>query len=226
MGIPQNLLENTEAALAVFAALLAACGLLACGAAYFFVFLFLQNADGMVSPQIDSAETALGNVQATMASAAESTQSASEGIASLSSALASYSSASKNISDSISDISKVPPFSLDSRFSSSAASLKMASAYFADAAKSVNATAEAANGTFAGVKKTAADLDSAKSSLQSARKSFKDALGALHLAALAGFFSLGALFSSVMLLSSSVLLSHYPRFFEANPSHAERSNKK
>ena len=212
--VPKNWLESTETVLAALAAAVAACGLLLCGVAYFAVFLFLQNADSAVSPQIDSAEIAVANLQTIVAAAAQGAGNASGAVASLSGALADYSAASTNFSNSASDIAKVPPFSLDGRFAAAASSMKQASVHFADAAAAANATADSAFAASAGVEKAATDLEAAKSSIRQARQSFKDALGALHLAALAGFLSLSALFTSVMLLSGSVLLTHYPKFFD------------
>ena len=220
--VPQNWLENTETLLAALAAVAAACGLLLCGVSYFAVFLFLQNADSMVSPQIDAAGTAVANVQSVASAAAQSAGNASGAIVSMSAALAAYSSASANFSNSVSDIAKVPPFSLDGRFAAAGSSMKQASAYFADAAAEANATAGSALDASAGVEKTAEDLDAAKTSIAQAKQNFKDALGALNMAALAGFLALAALFSSVMLLSGSVLLTHYVRFFEKGGKKQEQ----
>ncbi len=220
--IPQNLIANTEAALAALSAALAAAGLLLCAVAYFGVFLFLQNADSALSPQIDSAQAALGDAQAVVFSASQAAEPAVETMAAVEGALFAYSSASRNVSDSLADISKVPPFSLDARIASSAASMRRASDYFAEAAKSANSSAKAASTAIADIRKASADLDSASSSLTQSEKSFKDAIGSLHLGALAGFFALSALFSSVMMLSASMLLTHYPRVFEKNDGEGVR----
>jgi hypothetical protein len=217
-----RIIANTEAALAALSAALAAAGLLLCAVSYFGFFLFLQNADSAISPQIDSAEAALGNAQAVVFSVSQSAEPAAGAIASAGSALAAYSSASRNISDSLSDISKVPPFSLDARIASSAASMRQASTYFADAAASVNSSAVSAASAAAAVKKASSDLEAARAALGASKKSFKDAIGSLHLASLAGFFALSALFSSVMMLAASVLLTHYPLIFGGKDAEGAR----
>ena len=217
-----NLLENGEAALAALSAVLSAAGLLLCIAAYAFVFLSLQSADSTVSQQIDSVSLTVGDAQSVVAAAALSAQNASGAISSFSAAIAAYSQATANTSSSMGDIARVAPFSLDNRFSSAAASMGQASGYFADAAVSANASAGSAQDAASAMQKAALDLQSARAAVGSAKEGFRNAIGMLQLAALGGALALCALFSSVLALSLSVLLTHYPRLFERKTEHGEK----
>ena len=208
-----NLLENGEAALAALAALLSAAGLVLSIAAYAFVFLSLQSADSTVSQQIDAASLAVGDAHAIAASAALSAQNASSAISSFSSAIAAYAQATANASSSMGDIAKVAPFSLDNRFSSAAAGMGQAAGYFADAAASANASAGSAQDAASEMQTASLDLQSARTAVDSAKEGFSNAIGMLQLAALGGALAACALFSSVLLLSLSVLMTHYPRLF-------------
>jgi len=127
-----------------------------------------------------------------------------------------------NASASMGAIAKVAPFSLDNRFSSAADGMEQAAGYFAGAAASANASAGAAQDAAAAMQTAAADLQSAKTAVDSAKESFRSAMNMMQLAALGGALALCALFSSVLLLSLSVLLTHYPRLFERKQEHEQK----
>lgn len=230
MRIPSDFLSNTQAALAALSALLSIGGLLFTIIFGFFLVSALASIDSAISPPLDSAIAASGNLHDMALSAAASAESATGAINALSSALASYADSSKDVGDSISALAAVPPFSLDSRFSSAAASLKASSQQFSNASAQMNATAWGAAGATEALRKTADDIGSAKGSLEGAKFFFKSAIGSLQIAAIALFLALEALFSSVLLLSVSILLSHYPRLFEetavlqGKTARAERSS--
>jgi uncharacterized membrane protein YciS (DUF1049 family) len=209
----RNLLEDGEAALAALSALLSAAGLVLCVAAYAFVFLSLQSANSTVSQQIDAASLAASDAQAIAASAALSAQNASGAISSFSAAIAAFAQATANTSASMSDIAKVAPFSLDNRFTSAAAGMGQAAEYFTEAAASANASAGSAQDAASTLQQESLDLQTAKTAVDSAKEGFTNAIGMLQLAALGGALAICALFSSVLLLSLSVLLSHYPTLF-------------
>ena len=223
MLLPVSISGNIRVALSALAAILAVAGLLFCGVSYFSVFLFLQNVEGMVIPQIDVAIEAAGNAQAAVVPAADSAETATSAIVSLSNALAEYSSVSSNLSDAVSAIASLPLLSSDARFSSTAKSLKAASGSFANASLSLNSTAASASSASAAIRKISDDIGDAKLKLGEARSLFKSAIGALHLAALAGFAALALLFSSVLLLAASNLAERFlPKGADSNKKKEER----
>jgi hypothetical protein len=65
------------------------------------------------------------------------------------------------------------------------------------------------------------DLAGMASSLGTARREFKNAMFMLNMVALASTLALAMLFSSVLMVSLSILLSHYPRLFEKKPPAVE-----
>ena len=75
------------------------------------------------------------------------------------------------------------------------------------------------------LRSTSNDLDAASLRIGEAQSSFRSAMGLLHLAAMAGCLSLLALFSSVLFLSISVLLSYYPKLFSSGKKDAGQSGK-
>ncbi len=209
-----EILKNSQAALALFSSVLAVGGLLLCIAGYVLVFLSIGRLDNAISPQIDAASSAVGDTQALLSSAEQSALSASQGLGEVSSALSAYSESTKGMGDSLAGVAAVPPFSLDSRLSTAAGKLREASNLFANASQSLNNSAGSVVNATQSLKKTADDLGEAKKSLGQAREGFKGTVGMLHIASLSAALALSALFSSVLLLSLSVLLQHYPRFFK------------
>ena len=207
------MLQNTSAALAALSAALAAFGMLCAALLCFFLFSSLASLDSAISPQLDLAISAASDFQSVASSASQSAESATGAINALSGALASYADSSKDVGDSLSAVAAIPPFSLDSRFSSAASSLRASSVQFANASAQMNETAWGAAGATGALKKSSEDLASAKGSLEGAKFFFKSAIGSLQLASIALFLALEALFSSVLLVSVSVLLTHYPRLF-------------
>ncbi len=213
MQLPEGILENTEAALALLAAGLSAAGLLLCLAAYAALFLSLQSAEKAILPQFDSASAALSDAQQVVSSAAESAGFASLAVGNVSSALYEYADASRGLSDSLGAIASNPLFSLDPSIASSASKMEQASDFFSGAASSLNSSASGAASAASSVRKLSDDLSSAKNSLEGSRSGLQSAFGALNLAALLAAICICALFSAVLSLSVSVLLSHYPRMF-------------
>ncbi len=185
---------------------------------YISFFLFIGSIDSSISPQIDSASAAVGDMRIILSSAEKSSSSASIGLGEISGALAAYSESAKGMGDSLAGVAGVPPFSLDSRLSTSAAKLKEASSLFASASGSLNNSAGSILNATQSLKGTSDDLGKAASSLKQAKVSFKGALSMLHIAALVGALALATLFSSVLLLSVSILLQHYPRLFKKKDS--------
>jgi hypothetical protein len=226
MPVPPNLLKNTEAALAFFAAVLAAGGLLLSAAAALSVFLFANGLQSSVGPQIDSAANAVSDMQGLLGSAQASAGSASAGLEYVSVALQSYSESSGGIADSLSSISAIPPFSLDTRLSTAASKLKDASAQFQNASQSLNESSSSLLSAVSGLNRTSGDLGSAEQSLRSAQADFAGAVGMLKIASVAGGLALVVLFGSVLLLSLSILLSHYPRFFAGKESGGPGQKKR
>ncbi|GEM_PF-1127028 len=214
MQIPDNILKNTEAALALLASAMALSGMLLAWVVYAAVFFSLQDIESAFLPQIDLAISAVQNTQSIILSASQSAGSASQGIESLASALSSYSSSTKSIAGSLSAIAAIPPFSLDSSISSAAQELDNAAGLFSNASGSISDAGNSLLTASSALQQTTDDLEAAKTSLRSAKTGLKSAIGTLHLAAFAASASLSALFFSVILVSLSILLSHYPRLFE------------
>jgi len=213
-----EMLKNSQAALAALAAVLAVGGLLLTLGGYISFFLFIGSLDSSISPQIDSASAAVGGMRIILSSAEESSSSASIGLGEISGALAAYSESANGMGDSLAGVAAVPPFSLDGRLSASAAKLKEASSLFASASGSLNSSAGSILNATQSLKETSDDLGKAASSLEAAKEGFKGALSMLHLAALASALALLSLFSSVLLLSASILLQHYQRLFKKKDS--------
>lgn len=214
MQVPEGILENTGAALALLSAVLAAGGLLLCIGAYAASFFALQSAEKAVMPQFDSASAALSGAQAVASSAAQSVDSASLAIGNVSAAFAGYADSAGSLSDSLGTLAAVPPFSLDPKIASSAARMKEASQFFSGAASSLNSSASQAGDAAAGAGKMADNLGNAVRTLEESLSSVKSAFGMLNAAALVFSLCLFGLFSSVLLISASVLLQHYPRLFD------------
>ena len=221
--VPSDILENSEAALALFAAIICIAGMALCAVAYIAFFMAMQNADSAISPQFDSAYALVSDTQAILISASNSTQSLSDALSYMSNATGSYSTSASGISDSLSGLAKVPPFSLDTKFASAVAGVKNASAYFASASSSMNASAASAVGISASLEQATYDLGQAAQSISAAKASFKGAILALDAAALFACIAMAAFFSSVILVSVSILLSHYPRLFGAKGARQETS---
>jgi len=218
MELPKGILQNTEAALALFSAFLAIGGIALCLGAYAAFFLFTQNLDLTVSAQIDAYSAVILDAKQAVLSTAAGTASANGAISNISNALGAYSESAKGMGDSLATVGAIPPFSLDSRISSSAAKLREASGYFSGAASSLNSSSLQIGSAGDSLKKMALDLDGAGNSLSEAKQGFKSALSALNVATLVGTLALCALFSANLLLALSMLLSHYPRFFDKKES--------
>lgn len=214
MKLPEGILENTEAALALFSAVLSAGGLLLCLAAYAAIFLTLQSAEKALMPQFDSAALVLTDAQSTVSSAAGAVGDAGLAVGNVSSALGAYAEATDSLSDSLGAIAAIPPFSLEPKIAASAAKMRQGAGFFASASAGLNLSYSQAGESAVAVRKMADDLGSAGEALQAAKSSVKSAFGMMHIAALLAALCLCALFSSVVFLSVSVLLRHYPRLFD------------
>lgn len=226
MRMPEGVLQNTAAAFALFSLLLSLSGMAACIALYASSYVALSSIDAVLTPQFDSAESALFGASAAISSAAGSSSQAASAISSVSSALQSYSDSTSELSLSLSGLASVPPFSLDPKIASAAASMSQASQQFANASQSasqMSASAESALTSFQGV---ADDVGRAASNLSDAKRNFKSALSSLSWLSLIFCLCLAALFSSVALLSLSMLLSHYPNMLERAEKEAAGRQKK
>ncbi len=220
-----EILKNSSAGLAALSAVLAACGLLLSAACYVALFLTINSLDSAISPQIEAAASAVADTELLLSSASQSAGSASRGLSEVSGALAAYSESTKGIGDSLGSVSSIPPFSLDSRLSTAAAKLRDASSLFANASQSLSSSAGSIVNATQSLNKTADDLGSAKKSLEQARSGFRGAIGTLHIAAFVGGLALAALFSSVLLLSASALLPHYPRLLQKQVQESDGKNE-
>ncbi len=210
MQLPPDVMKNTAAFLALVAGALACAGLALTLLSYAAFFFFVQGIDSTVSPQLDTAVSAISNTQSTLASAADSAGSASGAISNGTLALYSYADATDGISSTLSSIAQNPLISLDPQIGTSAAQLRNASVFLREAAQSLNRTSGSAGSAAASLKKVSLDAADAKKSVSAAKEGFKAALGTLTIAGFLATLCFLALFSSVGLLSVSMLLSHYP----------------
>jgi hypothetical protein len=222
MRIPPDIIRNTEALLALLSSVVALCGLALTMAIYIGLYLSIRSADAAVSPQLDSAFTAISDSRETLSSLSQAANLSSQGIGDASLSLSYYSDSTRNISDSLSNIAAVPPFSLDSRLSSAAKSLKQSSASFSNAAASFAGASSAAGNATASLAQAGEDLSGMAYSLDTARREFRNTMFMLNAVALAAALALALLFSSVLMVSVSILLSHYPRFFEKKQPEPEQ----
>lgn len=211
--IPPDILENTQAVLAVLAMAISIAGMLLCLGAYAAFFISMQNIDATVSPQFDSAYLLISGSQSAILSASNSSESLAAAMLYISNGTAAYSQSTSSLSDSLSAVSKVPPFSLDTKFASAVASMDSASASFAQASASMNESAASAAGISATLGEATYNLGQAGQSIAAAKESFKSAILMADIAGLFGCIALVAFFSGVIFTSLSILLSHYPRLF-------------
>ncbi|MFA5929274.1 MAG: hypothetical protein WC861_00150 [Candidatus Micrarchaeia archaeon] len=218
MRIPEGMLENTSAALALLAFLLSLAGMVASLSIYASAYFALSSAEAALMPQFDSASVALSDAGASVLMMSGSSSSAYSTISNLSSGLQSYSDSTAKLSLSLSDIAALPLFSLDTRLQSAADDMRTASAQFSNASQSASQMAASTQAALSSLQAVSADIDNASSSLSAAKQSFKSALSAINLLALLFSVCLFALFCSVMLLSVSAMLSHYPNMLQ----HAEK----
>ena len=203
-------MENTAAAFALAAFLLSLFGIVASLAVYAASYMALSSMDATISPQFESAESALADAGASLSHAANSSTHAYDAISSVSAALQSYSDSTSSLSSSLSDIAAIPPFSLDTRLQSASGGLRLASQRFANASQSASQMASSAQSAAASVQSMAGDVDAAASGISDAKRNFRASLSGIGLLSLVFSACLLALFSSVMLVSLSALLSHYP----------------
>lgn len=203
-------MKNTAAFLAVVAGALACAGLALTILSYLAFFFFIQGIDAIVSPQLDAASSAISNTQSMLAGAADSAASASGAISNGTLALFSYADATDGIGNTLSSIAQSPLFSLDPQVATSAQKLRDASAFLRGAAVSLNQTSGSAGSAAASLRKVSLDASNAKAAIGQAKDGFKGALGMLSIAGFLAMLCSLALYSSVGLLSLSMLLSHYP----------------
>ena len=225
MRIPPDIMENTAAAFALAAFFLSLSGIVASLLVYAASYMALSSIDSALSPQFESAESALSDASASFSLAANSSAYAYDAINSVSEALQSYSDSTSSLSSSLSDISLIPPFSLDARLSSAAGDLKQASWQFANASRSASEMASSAKSAAASVQGITNDLDTAAAKISDAKRNFHSSISSISLLALLFSACLLALFSSVALVSLSVMLSHYPNML-ARAEKAAAANEK
>ncbi|MEM4554828.1 MAG: hypothetical protein QXT25_03200 [Candidatus Anstonellaceae archaeon] len=209
--ISDELFSKAELAIATIAAAVGILGLILSAVGYLLFFLFVQQIENAAKSQIDSLAVQLEDARQLANQAAASTERISMIVIGLGEGVSHYSTATKNLSDSMSDIAKVPPFSLDARFGSAVSNLKSASLALSKAAVAANESSASIINTAATLNKTASDLGNAKNSLMEAKKQLKEAFGMLNLAALAAFFALALVFFSVILLSALKIAKQYVR---------------
>ncbi len=222
MRIPPELLENTATALALAAFLLSIAGLAASLLLYAFAYMAIGSIDASLSPQFDSAEAALLSASEAASGAAGASTQASESIASVADALQSYSSSTDALSSSLEGLASLPLLSIDPGIQEAAAEMGQASQHFANASQSALEMSGSAQATVLSVQEIAEDLEAASYQMPESKRSFKSALSSAGLMALVGWLCLTALFSSVALLSLSMMLSHYPNML----SRAEAATEK
>ena len=218
-------MENTAAAFALFAFFLSLSGIVASLAVYAASYMALSSMDATLSPQFESAESALTGASISFSLAANSSAHAYSALNSLSEAFQSYSDSTSSLSSSLSDISSIPPFSLDARLTSASGDLRQASQQFANASRSASQMASSAQSASASVQSLANDIDTAASKISEAKLNFHSSLSGIGLLSLLFSICLLALFSSVMLVSLSVLLSHYPNMLKRAEESAASQNQ-
>ncbi|MCX8197258.1 MAG: hypothetical protein N3G80_03000 [Candidatus Micrarchaeota archaeon] len=206
--IIQELLSKIETALAAISAGISAIGLLMCIAAYVATFLFLQNIEKAVFAQLDSVSVQIENFGLILTTASAAAKNTEATISLLNEGVMHYASASKNISDTLSDIAKVPPFSLDARFSSSANSLRQASAKLFEVARTANKTSMSLSEAAEALRQSSVGFENAKSELENSKARLREGFAFLNLAALGGFLALAILLLSTLFVSISILLAH------------------
>jgi len=222
MRIPPGILENTAAAFALVAFLLSLAGMAASLAVYAASYMALSSVDATVTPQFESAESALSDASESISLAANSSAYAYDAIGSVSYALQEYSNSTAALSSSMSDLASIPPFSLDARFQSASGGLGQASLHFANASASASQMAFSAQAAAASVQGVADDLDASASNLSESKRSFRASLSAIGWLSLLFSLCLLALFSSVALVSLSVMLSHYPNMLSRSQKAAAK----
>ena len=208
------MMKNTAAFLALVAGILACAGLALTLLSYAAFFFFMQGIDNMVSPQIDSLSATVVDAQQTVSSASDAAGAASGALANLSVSLVNYAGAGDSIGATISSVSQNALLSaVAPQLAGSAAKLSDASLAMRGAAEQFNATSGSAGAASSSLRQASNDLSSASASMAQAKEGFKSALGMLGIAGLLVMLCGLALFSSVGLVSVSMLLSHYPDFF-------------
>jgi len=220
MEIPHDLLQNTSALLSAIALVLGFGGILFSLVFGLALYLSVQSAQSAVMPELDVMEAVLEDTAAVLEGARISANETMQGGKSMADALAFYSNSSSSLADSLSDAASLPLFSLDDRISSSAQNMRRASASFADASVSIRASSAGMAGAAAGLTKAEKDIVDAKKNLTAARQSFSSAFSMLGFGAIAATAAAAALFSSVIALSLSSLLVHYPRLFSKDEGRA------
>jgi len=224
MGIPEGLLENTAAAFALLSFLLSLAGMAACLALYMASYVALSSIDATVTPQFDSAQSALFGASAALSSAADAASHANGTMSSVSLALQSCSDSASALSSTLSGLSSLPL--VDPGLAEASIRLSQASQQFANASQSASQMSASASASTAQLQETALGINLAASNLSKARQSFKSSLSSISWLSLIFCLCLAALFSSVAFSSLSVLLSHYPNMLERAEKEAAGRQKK
>jgi len=226
MRIPPDLMANTATALAFVAFVLSFAGAAACVVLYASAYMALGSIDATVSPQFDSAEAALSDASASLYLAANSSAYASDALSSVSGALQSYSDSTSALSSSLDGVASIPPFSLEPRLQAAAGDMRQASLQFANASQSAAQMSISAKSAVLSVESIASSMGSAASKMSEAKRNYHSAMSGISLMALIFCLCLLALFSSVALVSLSLMLSHYPDLLKRAEASAAASQQK
>ncbi len=219
------MMKNTAAFFALVAGALACAGLVLTLLSYVAVYFFLQGVDSMVSPQIDTLSAAVSDSQQTVSDAADAAGSASVAIANITHSLSAYAGASDSIGATLSSFSQNQLLSaLAPQIADSVSKLNDASSSMREAATALNSTSASAGAAAASLHSAASTMETAKESMAQAKQGFKSALGMLSIAAMMMALCGISLFSSVGLLSLSLLISHYPDLLSKKPAEAAQQH--
>jgi hypothetical protein len=210
MRVPKDMMANTATVLALFAIILSLFGIAASLALYASSYMALGSVDAALSPQFNSAKAALLSASEAISYAANSSEYGYDALNSVSGAFLSYSDSTKALSSSLDGIASIPPFSLDPNLAAAASSMQTASSQFSNASQSAVKMAGLARSASSSMQGTATDVSNAASQLEGAKRNFKSTLSAIGMLSFFFCLCLLALFSSVILVSLSLLLSHYP----------------
>jgi hypothetical protein len=177
-------------------------------------YFLVQGVDGVITSQFDPLLASVTDAQQTVSNTADAAGFASGALSNLSVSLSSYADASDSISSTLSAFTQNPLLAtLAPQITGSVAKLGEASVSMRGASAEFNATASSTSSASSSLRQASLDLSNAKNAMAQAKEGVKSALGMLSIMGLLAMLCALCLFSSVGLVSISMLLSHYPDLF-------------
>jgi hypothetical protein len=214
MQLPPDMMKNTAAFLAFIAGALAGVGLALTLLSYVAFYFLVQGVDGVITAQFDPLLASVTDAQQTVSSAADAASFASGGLSNLSISFSTYADASDSIGTALSAFTQNPLLAtLAPQITASVTKLNDASSSMRGAAAEFNSTAGSTGSASASLRQASIDISSAKTAMAQAKEGVKSALGMLSIMGFLAMLCALCLFSSVGLVSISMLLSHYPDLF-------------